>query len=260
MITRRNLLKGLGAGSLTLLGLDNSISKAQNLERILNNENDMPNYWMYEKMGNIIPFKDIAGNELLKGNHDSFEYVFNSGILCSKERTNWYGFNWGWIYRTGVQEGNSIYRRIPIISLLGQQEIDGIDYILDKGDIYDNHYNWEPYKKISKVNWSLNDPISQFVREYKVPYNDCVDTSSSDPLVIEGENTWVIKEALSELNNEFFDGTSKDWKDRILHVQEYEHYFGNLIDYWLKFEKGLIRLKITTELGKGYTWLESGAC
>ena len=206
----------------------------------------MPAFWLTS--GGAMPFKDIAGNALLGGNHDSIDFILSRPI-CTDNGV-WYAYHWGWVYRTGVQEGNSIYRKISVDSIIAEQG----DYIVLKKDIFDKDgYIWSPWKKLSKINWSLNDPIYQVVTEYNSDKDYCSEGRREAVLV--GQNIWTLVEVLPMLENEFWDGTSKIWEGTILHLVENEPN-GNKIDYFLALGKGLIRIRITAG---DYIWLESGA-
>ncbi|MCX6711934.1 MAG: hypothetical protein NT139_02770 [Candidatus Woesearchaeota archaeon] len=114
---------------------------------------------------------------------------------------------------------------------------------------------WSPWKKLSKVHWGLNDPIGNRISEYNALDKDYCSEGIREPAVLVGQNVWTLVEALSVLENEFWDGTAKVWNGTILHLVENEPN-GNKIDYWLLFGKGLIRIRITAG---DYIWLESGA-
>ncbi len=203
----------------------------------------MPAYWMYSHSEPIF-MKDITNNILSNVNHDSMEFVFSQGVSEVENGIPWYSFHWEWVYKRPLMMGSYCgvtYRRIPVESLFGEQG----GYIVVKGDIYEgDRYDWSPWKKVSKVYWELNDPISQNVTEY-----------SKGIAVLTGSNTWVLRENLYFLNNYFCDGTQKNWEGSILHLVEYEPN-GNEISYWLMQGKGIIRLRISTN---GYIWLEVGA-
>lgn len=203
----------------------------------------MPAYWMYSHSEPIL-LKDISNDVLLQINHDSMEFIFSKGATLVENGMVWYPFHWEWVYKRPLMFGSSCgitYRRIPVESLFNEQD----GYILVKGDIYEGErFDWFPWKKVSKVYWELNDPISQTVTEY-----------FKGLMVLTGPNTWVLTQNLYFLKNDFCDGTEKVWFGDILHLVEYEPN-GNQIDYWLMLGKGIIRLRISTN---GYTWLEVGA-
>jgi len=204
----------------------------------------MPAYWMYSHSEPIL-LKDIDNDVLSRAiSHDSMEFIFSQGAICIEDGMSWYSFHWEWVYRRPLMMGSSCgttYRRISVESLFGEKD----GYIIVKGDTYDgDRYFWSPWKKVSKVYWELNDPITQNVVEY-----------FKDSIYLSGQNTWVLKENLYFLKNTFCDDTEKIWFGSILHLVEYEPN-GNIIDYWLMQGKGIIRLRISTE---GYIWLEVGA-
>lgn len=216
----------------------------------------MPAYWFYS--ATYVPFKDIVGNRLLYGNHDSMDFVFSRGPLCTEDGVIWHGYHWEWVYRKTAIFGpgpNEIYQRIPVTSLLGEKD----GYIVLRKDIFNGgHYLWSPWKKVGKIHWQVNDPITQTLEEFSLTPGDY--GSELDPVFHHREdNTWVIRKKLNELVNEFWDGSSKTWVGDILHVQEMEGP-SSVIDYWFLKGKGLIRLRITaSDFDPPYIWLEAGA-
>ncbi len=202
----------------------------------------MPAYWMHQS-GKLNQFKDIADNEFLIHNHDSIDFIYSQPGRYFEDGIIWSAYHWEWIYRTPTIFGpvrNSIYQRIPIESIIGEKD----GYLVLRKDVYPNEdCNWAPWKKISKIYWSVNDPIKQ------ITHLDCNGFG--------GENIWVLKGVLSKLENVFWDGSQKTWEGSIIHIVEYESNDGSAIDYYLKLGEGLIRLKLTSK--DGYVWLEVGA-
>jgi hypothetical protein len=213
----------------------------------------MPAFWALSN-SQATPFKDIGGNACLQGNHDSMDFVFPRPIFASNGI--WNAYHWEWVHRTSINASppNAIYQVDSVESVIGEQG----DYIFLKKDIFNLlGYMWSPWKKLSKINWGVNDPIAQSEIEYAALDANYCSEGTIGGAYVSGTDTWTITEVLTTLTNTFWDGTSKIWNGTILHLVENEPPDGAPGDYWLLLGKGLIRIRLTTL--QGYIWMESGA-
>jgi hypothetical protein len=223
----------------------------------MKNEFYMPAYWLCSG-GKPVQFKDIDGNPLLLSCHDSLGLVYPKGIVSTLTvppdwQVVWTAYHWEWLFRGPccIDPPNKIQKIVRVDSIIG--EYDG--YILDKMDIYNGEHNvWMPMKKISKIVWGLNEPISQYVTEYQIIGNK--NNSEKGSVVIYGDNVWEIVEELEYIENRFWDNGRTIWEGSILHLVEHEPN-GNVIDYHLKLGTGLVRLKLCTR--EGIVLMEAGA-
>lgn len=219
----------------------------------------MPAYWSYS--GGYVPFKDIGGNDLLNHYHTSLDFVMGRGPILVDDGTVWHAYHWQFSTRTPIPFGparNAVWADIPTTSLIAEKD----GYLVLRKDMFggaiNNHYVWQPWKKIAKVNWGINDPIVQQLQELSVTPGDYQDANSPS-LYLQMEDVWVIKEELGSLVNDFWDGFSKKWEGSILHVQETEGSAG-LCDYWFLKGVGLIRVKATAvDVDPPNVWFEAGA-